>query len=516
MDLTISRVQKSLLNARVNILFYIVTLALSYFSRRIFLQSLGAQFVGFTGTVGNFLGFLNLAEMGTAMAVSFALYKPLLAKDKQQISEIVTLTGYLYRRIGIIMTAAGIVCSLFLPLIFPHPGFPMSVVFFAWYAFLASSVLSYYLNYGQVLLDADQRNYIVTAWLQTTTIVKVLVQMIVLSRPDGSWYSWIFIELLAGIVQSILLRRKVRQTYPYLHRTLQNSKAILRQYPGITRSIKQLSVHKIAEFALVSTKEFFIYLFGSLTIVAYYGNYVIILTRFNQLLLAMLTSMQAAVGHLIAENDTHKTMAVFWEILSLRYFTSGIFMFAVYQLIDPFIVLWLGREYLLSKDILFLMLCNGFIIQTRDIVLNFVQGYGLFDDLGAPAVETVLNLGLSLLFGYFYGIRGVLAGSFISIFSIAFIWKPIYLFRRGFQQPVSLYWRELVKYIVLLFASWWIGGRIAGQMRFVDPYRSYSNWMAWSSLVIIIYSVMLFAMMYPLKGMRRLVKRLRTRYIHKT
>src|ERR1700754_1609450 len=121
-DVPISRVQKSLLNARVNLLFYVVALALSYFSRRIFLQSLGTAFVGFTGTVGNFLEFLNLAEMGTAMAVSFALYKPLATGDKTQIAEIVSLTGYLYRKIGNVMAVAGVALSLFLPLIFPHPG----------------------------------------------------------------------------------------------------------------------------------------------------------------------------------------------------------------------------------------------------------------------------------------------------------------------------------------------------------------------------------------------------------
>ena len=513
MDVSISRVQKSLLNARVNVLFYLATLALSYFSRRIFLQDLGDRFVGFTGTVGNFLGFLNLAEMGTAMAVSFALYKPLLEQNKPHIAEIVTVTGFLYRRIGMIMTAAGIIFSFFLPLLFPDPGFPMHVVFFAWYSFLISAVLGYFLNYGQVLLDADQRNYIVTAWLQTAAIVKVFTQIIVLRRFNGGFYSWVAIELLAGVLQSWLLRRKVRQAYPYLHRSLSKGSVLLRQHPAITRSIKQLSIHKISEFALVSTKEFFIYLFGSLTIVAWYGNYVIILTRFNQLLLAVLTSMQAGIGHLIAEDNIHKTMSVFWEIFSLRYFTTGIFMFAVYQLIDPFIVLWLGREYLLSKDVLFLMLCNGFIVQTRDIVLNFVQGYGLFDDLGAPAVEAGVNLGLSILLGYFYGIRGVLIGSFISVFAIAFIWKPIYLFRRGFRQPVRLYWTELAKYLFILFVSWWIGDIIIHTWRFTDPYHSYSAWLTWSFLAVAMYSVLLFVMMYPLRGMRMLVKRLVKRYI---
>lgn len=508
MDISVSRVQKSLLNARVNVLFYLVALALSYFSRRIFLQALGAQFVGFTGTAGNFLGFLNLAEMGTAMAVSFALYKPLQEKDKRRITEIVTLTGYLYRRIGLIITGAGILLSLFLPLIFPHPGFSMGVVYFAYYAFLISSLLSYYLNYGQVLLDADQRNYIVTAWLQTTTLAKVLTQIILLTRFNGGYYSWVLIELLAGVVQSVLLRRKIRQTYPYLSSSLKAGKTALRLHPGITRSIKLLSIHKISEFALVSTKDFFIYLFSSLIMVAYYGNYVIVMTRLNQLLLSVLTSMQAGIGHLIAENNIPKAMSVFWEILALRYFTTGVFIFSVYQLIDPFITLWLGREYVLTKSILFLMMCNGFLIQTRDIVISFVQGYGLFDDIGAPAIEAGLNLGLSILLGYLYGIEGVLMGSLISMFAIAFIWKPVYLFRRGFKQPAGLYWRELVKYLGLLFVSWWIGSRMVSLLSFIDPYRSYTNWITYSLMIVVTYSVMLFVLMYPLRGMRQLVKRL--------
>jgi hypothetical protein len=514
-DVPISRVQKSLLNARVNLLFYAVALALSYFSRRIFLQSLGAQFVGFTGTVGNFLGFLNLAEMGTAMAVSFALYKPLLAKDKVQIAEIVSLTGFLYRRIGLIITAAGIVLSLFLPLIFPHPGFSMGIVFFAYYAFFTSSLFSYFFNYGQVLLDADQRNYIVTAWLQTTTIVKIFAQMVVLARFNGNYYSWAAIELGAGVVQSFLLRRKIRQCYPYLHPSVKNGKALLRAYPEISKSIKQLSIHKISEFAFISTRDIFIYVFASLSMVAYFGNYVIVVTRLNQLLLTVLTGMQAGIGNLIAENNTDRTMNIFWEIFALRYFTTGVFLFTVYQLIEPFIALWLGREYILDRAILLLILGNGFFAQTRDTVVPFVQGYGLFDDIGAPLIEAGANLGLSILLGSFFGLRGVLFGSLIPLFAIAFVWKPIYLFRRGFQQPVGSYWREMSKYLGLLLVSWWVGDWLAHFFRWVDPYRNYPHWIAYGLLVSGSYSLLLFSLLYPLRGMRFLVKRLTRKFIHR-
>ena len=58
------RVHKSILNAKVNLLFYFLTIFLSFFSRKIFLECLGTEFIGLTGTLGNILGYLNLAELG--------------------------------------------------------------------------------------------------------------------------------------------------------------------------------------------------------------------------------------------------------------------------------------------------------------------------------------------------------------------------------------------------------------------------------------------------------------------
>ena len=52
-----SRLKKSYLNARVNVLFYFITLFISFFSRKIFLDMLGEDFVGLMGTLQNLLGF---------------------------------------------------------------------------------------------------------------------------------------------------------------------------------------------------------------------------------------------------------------------------------------------------------------------------------------------------------------------------------------------------------------------------------------------------------------------------
>ena len=39
-----SRVQKTILNAKVNLIFYFINLAVTFFSRKVFLDSLGADF----------------------------------------------------------------------------------------------------------------------------------------------------------------------------------------------------------------------------------------------------------------------------------------------------------------------------------------------------------------------------------------------------------------------------------------------------------------------------------------
>ena len=161
-----SRVKKSLLNARVNLIFYFLTLALSFFSRKIFLDCLGADFVGLSGTLNNILGFLSLAEMGVGIAVSYHLYKPLQSGNKTEIENLVSVFGYLYHKIGLFIALGALVISAFIPFIFKGSGFDVKLIYFAFFAILASSLFSYFINYRQIILNADQRGYVVTAYLQ--------------------------------------------------------------------------------------------------------------------------------------------------------------------------------------------------------------------------------------------------------------------------------------------------------------------------------------------------------------
>ena len=77
------RVHKTVLNAKVNLLFYFLTLVISFFSRKIFLDFLGAEFIGLVGTLGNILGYLNLAEFGILNCISFLLKRIKIKKKSK-------------------------------------------------------------------------------------------------------------------------------------------------------------------------------------------------------------------------------------------------------------------------------------------------------------------------------------------------------------------------------------------------------------------------------------------------
>lgn len=91
-----TRTAKSVKNAKVVLFFYFINLVLQFFSRKIFLEYLGAEVLGLNTTVQNLIDFLNLAELGIGAAVAYNLYKSLFGKNKQAINEIISVQGWLF------------------------------------------------------------------------------------------------------------------------------------------------------------------------------------------------------------------------------------------------------------------------------------------------------------------------------------------------------------------------------------------------------------------------------------
>ena len=93
---------------------------------------------------------------------------------------------------------------------------------------------------------------------------------------------------------------------------------------------------------------------------------------------------------------------------------------------------------------------------TRPSVDLFINAYGLYDDIWAAYAEGITNLVITLLFGYFYGLIGILLGKIVSMLFLVVIWKPYYLYKCGFKESVGTYWLHVFKhYAILIICLAW-------------------------------------------------------------
>ena len=446
------RVNKSIKNAEVNLIFYFLSLFLAFFSRKIFLDCLGAEFIGLNGTLSNILGYLNLAELGIGGSIAYLLYKPIQLKNKNEISEILSVFGYLYNWIGGIILGAGFVISLFFPLIFGNTVLGLGIVYFSFYSILGSSLIGYFINYRQILLSADQKNYLVAIYTQSAYLIKILLQ-IYLAYNYKNYYLWVAVEFIFGIIGCIILNWKINKEYPWLKTKKTKGRTLLKQYPSILTYTRQIFIHKIKDFLIYKSDELFIFLFVSLKMVAFYGNYTIVTTKVGQLFSSMLGGMEASIGNLVAEGNKHNIMKVFWEITTIRHFIAGFLCFSIYHFIEPFICLWLGPEYILSREILILLILSIYIGTSRGSVDMFNATHGLFADTWTAWLELFMTIVITLVGGYLWGIAGILLNKVITTTLIGLFWKPYYLFHSGLHLSYSIYWKGACRNFIVSIIS---------------------------------------------------------------
>ena len=446
------RVHRSVMNIKVGMLFYVLSLFLAFFSRKIFLDCLGAEFIGLTGMLMNIMSFLSVAELGIGTSIVYFLYKPLQEDNHDKINEVMSMLAFLYRCIGFVILGGGIIVSIFFPWWFDSLSTGLPLVYFAFYAFLLSAVMGYMFNYRQLLVSANQRQYLVNAWFQSITILQSIVQILLAWYYRNLWL-WVAVGLIFTIVGIIAFNIRIRQLYPWLNVSLSDGRRNLHRYPEVLRKTRQVFVQKIKDFILYRSDELLVGIFVNVVQVAFYGNYTIITSKLNYLVNILSDGMNAGVGNLVAEGNDQNTMKVFWELTAVRFLIVGIVVFGLLLFLQPFVTCWFGREYRLDDIIIYLLVFNIFIYLSRGVVEMFISAHGLFSDIWAAWTELAVNIIVTICLAPFFGIVGILLGKIISVFFIAMFWKPYFLFSKGLHKSVYVYWRGMAPYY-LIFSSY--------------------------------------------------------------
>ena len=450
MDYSASKTSKSVKNGLVAMSFFVITIFIQFYSRKIFLVGLGADILGLNSTLVNMLEFLNLAELGVGTAIGFSLFKPLSLNDYQSVNKIVTFQGLLYRRIAIVILVCAIVLSIFFPLIFEKSGLPLWYAYASFYTMLFSSMIGYFFNFRQVILSSSQQEYRIVYSYRLTQLIKIIFQMTAVYYSNFGYIWWVILEAVFVVISAVALHYVTQKAFPYLKTGVLSYKELSLKYGKLRTKIKQLFFHKIGSFALYQSSPLIIYAFISLNEVTLYMNYMLISAGILQLFNAIYNGVGAGVGNVVAQGDLIHSKAIFNEIFSLRFVSSWIVFITFFMTAGTFVTFWIGSDYILPMSTTIMIGIILFLNLIRYTVDVFIQANGIYGDIYAPISEAIINLTLSITLGYLLGLNGILSGIIISQIVVVILWKPYYLLSK---YPLFKFHQYLLKLLSNLFVT---------------------------------------------------------------
>lgn len=445
------RVLNSLKNMSAAMLQYIIVILISFVARSIFIKTLGSEYLGLIGLFTNIISMLGVADLGVASAIVFSMYKPIAEKDKETIKSLMKFYKNCYRIIACIVLVLGLCIMPFLHRFIESNSIHENI-YIIYILFVFESVISYLLAYKRSIFYADQKNYIVNLMDLLYTILMNVVQILVLLLT-GNYILYLLIRIVFLSIEGSIINLIANRKYPYLKD--KNVKKLERRIVrDIIQKVKGLLFHKIGGFIVLGTDSIIISKFLGLTTLGFYSNYGMIVNTISGLFSKILIGTTASIGNLLTENSPNKSFDIYKKLNLLNFWLFSFATISIYCIIEPFITIWIGSDYLLPKSIL-LFICFNFYFQGMRSVINlFKEAAGIFyEDRYVPIIESLINLIASIILVNIMGLAGVLLGTIISSMILYLYSYPKYVYKPLFKKTIYIYIKEQVYYLGIMILA---------------------------------------------------------------
>lgn len=443
--------KNSIKNIQYAVVGQVIALLVKFLARLVFVRILSVEYLGIDGLFSNILSVLSLAELGVGTAIVYSLYKPIAEDDVEKIKSLMALFKKTYQAIGLIITILGLLITPFLQyLIKEMPD--VDYIRFIFIMFVINSSISYFYSYKRFLIIANQKKYIATIYRYTVFIVMNLLQILILVLT-GNYILFLLVEIFSTFIENVLISRKADQLYPYLQ---EKNIALLdkKEMMTIKKNVKALIFHQVGGVIVLGTDNLLISIFVGIVAVGTYSNYLLVITSLTIIYGLVFDSMTASVGNLGITQSKEKNNDIFELVNFMAFWIYGFSAIALWNLVNPFIELWLGRQFLFDIGIVTVLVINFYLSGMRNSVRVFRYAYGLhWYDRYKPLAESAINILVSVVLLQYFGVVGVFLGTMISTLTTSFWVEPLVLYRHGLKISVKAYFIDYLRYTLLTIVA---------------------------------------------------------------
>lgn len=391
-----SRTKNSIRNAVLSVVFQSINIICSFVVRTIFIQQLSSSYLGISGLFTNILSLLSLADLGFDTAILYSLYKPIAENDKNKISALMNYFKKIYYIIGSFVFVFGIILLPFLDIII-NIETPIENLKLYYLLYLLNTSLTYFLANRVAIINADQKMYVVKNIAFIFSIVQSFFQCIILIAYKN-FMLYLLIQIVCTMLKNTTGAIVSRKMYPFLS---QNKTTLSKkEKKEIFDNTKSFMVYKIGGVILNNTDNILISILVLTEFVGYYSNYTIIISAITTLITMFFNAMIASIGNLNVNGSLENKKKVLYRIKFLCVWIYGVCSICLFALLNDFIGIMWGKEYVMSSIIPLAATINFLIFGLLHPFRLFRETTSAFKDLKYIYIFTsILNLIFSLILG---------------------------------------------------------------------------------------------------------------------
>lgn len=391
---------------------------------------------------------LSLADLGLATSMIYSFYLPLAENDHVKLNALVSYYRKIYAKIAILISIIGIALLPFLNLVIKVDK-PIPYLWLYYLISLANTVISYAFVYKTMVLQADQKNYLISKNNMVFNTVKSITQIAVILLT-GNYVAYLCVQLISTFLSNFVLSRKVDETYK-IHRFSQIESDIINKNE-LYINIKSVALYKFSQVVFSGTDNVLISVLVGTIWVGYYSNYNLVITSIAAMISILYVSVSASIGNVIAVESSQKKKITFDTIQMLSLLITCFSSVCLYLLLGDLITVWLGKTYVLSNMILASVIFNFYVMGVVQPIWVFREATGIFKETKYIMVIAALeNLILSIILGNFSGVAGIIFATAVSRLTTYFWYEPRILFREHLKESsVGFYTSILTNAILTL------------------------------------------------------------------
>ncbi len=442
-----SRTEKSTRTAIASFLNSTLEKVLSFVSKTVFIHVFGREMLGLNGLFTNVISLLCLADLGFGTAMAYSYYKPIAENDTKKIAALNKFYSKVYLIIAAVVSVAGVAFVPFLDS-FVNLDHEIEHMYLYYAIAVFKTVCSYLFAYKQTLITAHQHGYVISRYMSVSSTISTIIQ-IAITYVTRNYIAYLMVDVVFTIINNLIISHQANKLYPYIKEKSEPLPKADRR--GIFSNMGSIFLYKFSSVLINGTDNLLISKMVSTVAVGDYSNYLMPINMLTKYASIVFYSFTASLGNMMVSDSKEKQYRIFKIIQTMSAWFGIVISACTFALVDDFIILWLGKDFLVDKYTVCAICINFLLTCLLYPIWIYREAAGIYlKTKYIMTVTAVLNIGLSILMGKWIGMAGIIFASAVSKL-LTYVWyEPIILFRDHFKKSV---WGYFVSFIATLVIS---------------------------------------------------------------